>query len=279
MKIDDVTISKAITDRYFAKFAEALELDVALAGAGPSNLVCGMLLGEAGIKAALFECKLAPGGGMGGGGMMFNEIVVQDDVLPLMERIGIRTRGYRDGHHTADSVESCGALIYRCIQAGTRIFNLVRVEDVMFREEHGARRVSGLVLQWAPVAAMQMHVDPLAIRAKFTVDGTGHPAEVCSIVSRKMDVRLRTRTGGVVGEMSMWADEGESQTIRNAVEVYPGLYVTGMAANAVMGAPRMGPVFGGMLMSGEIVARELIGRLKHDDRLPDNPLKPAGEAK
>jgi thiamine thiazole synthase len=35
-----------------------------------------------------------------------------------------------------------------------------------------------------------------------------------------------------------------------------------MAANATFGGPRMGPIFGGMLLSGEKVAQELIQRLK-----------------
>ena len=278
MKLDDIVISNAIIDRYFTKFAEALEVDVALVGAGPSNLVCGALLGEAGIKTVLFECKLAPGGGMWGGGMMFNEIVVQDSALPLMEKMGIRTHAYRDGYHTADSVESCGALISRCVQAGTRIFNLIKVEDVMFREESGAKRVNGLVLQWTPIVDLGIHVDPLTIRATYIVDGTGHPAEVCSIITRKMDAELHTRTGGVVGEMSMWADKGEELTIKNATEVFPGLFITGMAANAAMGAPRMGPVFGGMLLSGEKVAKAIIDRLKLKKRLPSSPMKNADKA-
>ena len=94
MKLDDVTITNAIVDRYFAKFVDALEVEVALVGAGPSNLLCGALLGEAGIKTVMFECKIAPGGGMWGGGMMFNEIVVQDSALPLMEKLGIQTQAY-----------------------------------------------------------------------------------------------------------------------------------------------------------------------------------------
>jgi thiamine thiazole synthase len=35
-----------------------------------------------------------------------------------------------------------------------------------------------------------------------------------------------------------------------------------MAANAVHGSPRMGPIFGGMLLSGERVAKILIEKLK-----------------
>ena len=94
----------------------------------------------------------------------------------------------------------------------------------------------------------------MSIRAKYIVDGTGHPAEVCSVLSRKMGVELDSRTGKVIGEMSMWADRGEELTVENASEVFPGLFVTGMAANAVKGSPRMGPIFGGMLLSGEKIA-------------------------
>jgi thiamine thiazole synthase len=34
-----------------------------------------------------------------------------------------------------------------------------------------------------------------------------------------------------------------------------------MCCNAVFGAPRMGPVFGGMLLSGEKIARLLLKRI------------------
>jgi len=44
-------------------------------------------------------------------------------------------------------------------------------------------------------------------------------------------------------------------------EVYPGLIVSGMAANAVHGGPRMGPVFGGMLLSGEKAAEIALNKL------------------
>lgn len=50
---------------------------------------------------------------------------------------------------------------------------------------------------------------------------------------------------------------GEAAVVANTLEVYPRLYVAGIAANAVCDGHRMGPVFGGMLLSGQKVA-ELI---------------------
>ena len=45
-------------------------------------------------------------------------------------------------------------------------------------------------------------------------------------------------------------------------EAYRNLYVAGMAANAVFGSNRMGPVFGGMLLSGKKVAEEILKRME-----------------
>jgi thiamine thiazole synthase len=59
----------------------------------------------------------------------------------------------------------------------------------------------------------------------------------------------------------MWAEVAEDTIVKNSKEVCAGLYTCGMCANAVFGGPRMGPVFGGMLLSGEKVARDLLRRL------------------
>jgi thiamine thiazole synthase len=59
----------------------------------------------------------------------------------------------------------------------------------------------------------------------------------------------------------MWADRAEKLTLDNTVEVYPGLWVTGMAANATFGGPRMGPIFGGMFLSGVKVAEQVSASL------------------
>jgi thiamine thiazole synthase len=77
-----------------------------------------------------------------------------------------------------------------------------------------------------------------------------------------MGVRLNNETGEVIGELPLWADEGEPFTVVNTREVYPGLFVAGMAANNAFGGPRMGPIFGGMLLSGKRLAEQLIKNLK-----------------
>jgi thiamine thiazole synthase len=50
-------------------------------------------------------------------------------------------------------------------------------------------------------------------------------------------------------------------TVENTKEVFPGLFVSGMAANQVYGGYRMGPVFGGMLLSGRKAALEMMKSL------------------
>lgn len=257
MALDEIMISRAIIDRYHQKLTDCLETDVAIVGGGPSGLVAGYYLAGAGKKVSLFERKLSIGGGMWGGGMLFNEIVVQAEALPILDEFGIRYRLYQEGYYTADGVEAVASLAAGAIRAGLTMFNCVTVEDVMMRPD----RVEGLVINWSPVEMAGLHVDPLTVRAKSVIDATGHDTDVVRMVEEKMPGRLNTPTGGILGQKAMWADRAESDTPENTKEIFPGLYVAGMAANAVAGGPRMGPIFGGMLLSGQKAARELIENL------------------
>ncbi|MDD5746945.1 MAG: sulfide-dependent adenosine diphosphate thiazole synthase [Candidatus Omnitrophica bacterium] len=257
MKLDEIKISKAIIEAYSEKLVKALDVDVAIVGGGPAGLVCGYYLARAGKRVVLFERKLSIGGGMWGGGIMFNEIVVQESAKKILEEFGVKARLYDKNYYLADSIETVSTICSRAVQAGLKIFNLLSAEDVMVRQ----KRICGLVLNWTAVEMAQLHVDPITMRAKFVVDATGHPAEVARIIERKSGIRLKTRSGKLVGERSMWAEAGEETIVRNSKEVCPGFYVCGMCANAVFGGPRMGPIFGGMLLSGRKVANELIRKV------------------
>ena len=259
MQLDDVTISRAITQRFMEEFQQAMDIDVAIVGAGPAGMTAAYYLAKTGVKTVIFERSLRPGGGMPGGGMMFNTIVVQEDAKGILDEFDIRTIEHGKGYYTADAVEASSALCFKAIQAGTKIFNLISIEDVMIREND---RVTGLVLNWSSVNLAGLHVDPLSVRSKVVIDATGHDCEVCHIVVDKLGGKLNTEGGGILGEKPMWADMAESKILDNTKEVYPGLIVTGMAANAVYGTHRMGPIFGGMLLSGKRAAEVAASILK-----------------
>jgi thiamine thiazole synthase len=171
-----------------------------------------------------------------------------------MDEFGIKTRVYEKGYYLADSIESVSMICAKTVKAGAKIFNLMSAEDVMVRQ----KRVCGLVLNWTAVEMANLHVDPITMRAKIVVDATGHAAEVVRIVERKSGIRLKTKTGKIMGEQSMWAEVAEETIVKNSKEACPGLYVCGMSANAVFGGPRMGPIFGGMLLSGKKLAEGLL---------------------
>ena len=257
--MDEVIISRAIVESYMKDFMGAMEVDVAVAGAGPAGLVTAYSLAEEGIKVVVFERQLRVGGGMSGGGMMFNRIVVQEEGKRILDEFEVSATEYQKGYYVADSLEAISTICSRAIKAGAKIFNLINVEDVMVREDD---RITGLVLNWSAVSWSKLHVDPLTVRCKVAVDATGHDAEVCRIVAEKIGPKLRTKTGEVMGEKSMWAEKGEREILENTREVYPGLVVAGMTANAVFGSPRMGAIFGGMLLSGKKAARVAMELLK-----------------
>ena len=174
MGLDEIKISRAIIESYSKKLVKALDVDVAIVGGGPAGMVCGYYLAKAGKQVVLFERKLSIGGGMWGGGVMFNEIVFQESAKKILDEFGIKTRQYEKGYYLSDSIETVSTICSKAVKAGLKIFNLLSAEDVMIRQ----KRVSGLVLNWTAVEMANLHVDPITMRAKFVVDATGHPAEV-----------------------------------------------------------------------------------------------------
>lgn len=258
MAVENI-ISSAIVRKFSEKLLSGLTLDVAIVGGGPSALVAAHDLAEKGIRVGIFERKLAPGGGTWGGGMLFNEVVVQDDALAILDDFNIAHSALENapGYHTLDSVEMASGLIFGAMKAGATMFNSVSVEDIVFKNG----KVNGLVINWTPVERLGMHVDPLTVISECVLDGTGHPSEIMNLAVGKAKIQLDTPTGGIIGEKPMWVDSGEASTVENTREYFPGLFACGMSANNVMGGYRMGPIFGGMLMSGRKAAKLIAEKL------------------
>jgi len=261
-QLNERVISEAIITTFMKKLEENLETDVAIVGGGPSGLVAAYYLAKSGFKVTVFERRLSIGGGMWAGAMFFNQIVVQEMGREILDEFGIGYAEFKPGYYVADAVESVTTIASKAVKAGATVFNGVTAEDVVLKKVGGDYRVCGLVINWSCVDVSNLMVDPLVVISKYVVDATGHDATVVSTLQRKAGIQLRTETGCVVGEKPLWASVGEEDTVRNSREVFPGIFVSGMAANATCGSHRMGPVFGGMLVSGRKVAEEIAGRLK-----------------
>lgn len=257
--IKETVISRAIIQTYLNELLASVESDVVIGGAGPSGLCAGYYLARQGYKTVLFERGLKLGGGMPGGGMMFNKIVVQEEGKEILDEFNITYERFEQGYHVANSLEATACLTDKSIKAGLKIFNLISIEDVIIREQS----VHGVVVNWSSVEIAKLHIDPISFETKIVIDATGHPCEITRIVAAKSGGKLNTGSGMIEGEKSMWADIAERLTLENTKQVFPNLFVCGMAANAVFGGPRMGPIFGGMLLSGKKVAGIVEERLKN----------------
>ncbi len=250
--MEETLITRAIVESFAKDFSDYLELDVAIVGAGPAGVTAARYLAKEGRKVAVFERNLYVGGGIWGGGMLFPRIVVQEKAKHILEEVGVRLLEHSDGCYIADSVETVSKCTAAAIDEGARIWTGMVVEDVVIRD---GDRIAGLVINWGAVEAAGFHVDPLAIWAKVVIDATGHDIEVVRTVLRKIPgAKIPTPTGEVMGERPMWSEVGEREVVENTVEIYPGLIVAGMAASAAFASPRMGPIFGGMFLSGKRAA-------------------------
>lgn len=263
-KLVETDISKTIIEAYHEKLLERIVSDVLIIGAGPSGLTSAFYLARKGLKVTLLEKRLSPGGGIWGGGMAMNEAVVQDDVLFLLDEIGIRHVTRQGNLHSVDAIELASGLCLNAIKAGALLFNLMTVEDVCV---HRAR-VTGVVVNRTTIAGV-LPVDPITFGAKAVIDTTGHEAIVVEVLRRR-GLLVDSTVAQQPGEGPMDATSGEEFVVKRVAEVYPGLWVAGMSVCATFGGPRMGPVFGGMLLSGmrvaELVSSALTG---NSEKIPE----------
>ncbi len=240
--VSDGDVTRAILGSFAAELEEYVSSDAIVVGAGPSGLVCARELARKGRRVLLIERNNYLGGGFWIGGFLMNKLTVRAPAHEELAKLGVRLKEARDGLYVADAPEACSKLIASACDAGVKVLNMTSADDVVVKDN----RVCGVVANWTPVGALPRQitcVDPVSFEANVVVDATGHDAAVVEKLAHRGLVE-------VSGMGPMNADRSEGAIVEHTGEVYPGLIICGMSVSTVRGLPRMGPTFGGMLLSG-----------------------------
>jgi thiamine thiazole synthase len=237
-------VTKAIVSVFARDMDEFADTEVIIIGGGPSGLIAGRELAGKGVRVLIVERNNYLGGGFWIGGFLMNTITVRAPGEKVLDELGIPYKSFSDNLVTANGPHACSKLIASACDAGVKILNMSRFDDVILRDKS---RVSGVVVNWTPVAAMPREitcVDPIGLESKLVIDATGHDA----VVVKKLEERGIMKSAGFG---AMWVEKSEDLIVEHSGEAHPGLVVIGMAVSTTYGLPRMGPTFGAMLLSGK----------------------------
>lgn len=244
--ISENQITSAIIKDFAEGFLNNLDSEVIIVGSGPSGLMAARELAKDGIRVLAIESNNYLGGGFWIGGFLMNTLTFRAPAQEILQEIGIPYRETEPGLFISSGPYACSKLIASCCESGVKFLNMTKFDDVIIKDS----RVSGVVINWTPVSALPRQitcVDPVAIETKLVIDATGHDASVATALER----RGLIKTNGF-GPMDVAGSE--DLVVEHTKEVYPGLIVCGMSVATVFGLPRMGPTFGGMLLSGRKAA-------------------------
>lgn len=244
--VKEKEITKAIVGSFLRQFEEYIDSEVIIVGAGPSGLMAGRELGKTGHKVLIIERNNYLGGGFWIGGYFMNKVTFRAPAQEVLEELNVPYEWVSEGLCVADAAQACSKLISATCDAGVKFLSLTMLDDLIVRDG----RVAGAVVNWSSVVHFPKEIsclDPIALESRVVIDATGHESSAL----RKLEERGMLK---LAGKKPMWVDESEDAVVEHVGEVYPGLIVTGMAVAELYGLPRMGPTFGGMLLSGKRAA-------------------------
>lgn len=242
-QVDEKTISRALVREYFKQLDKAIESDVLIAGAGPSGLVAGRILAKQGYQVTIIERNNYLGGGMWIGGYLMNKVTLRAPAQQFLDELSIPYKEVEKGLFVADSPYFASGLILGACEAGVTFLNMTIVEDVMIKD----KVLKGLVINWTPVTTLPKMItclDPIILESKLVIDATGHDAIICRLLTKRNLIEAK-------GMGPLWVESSEKSIVEHTGEIFPNLVITGMAVSEKFGLPRMGPTFGGMLLSGQ----------------------------
>lgn len=253
--IDEAEITQEITKEFLNDLAAYSNSDVVVVGAGPAGLVCSYYLAKQGFKVVLLERNVHAGGGLWQGGLAFPKFLIEEPADKIAREFGIKLKPLNSYLYIGDSLEGVSKLLSAASDVGVKLFNNMIAEDIIVKEN----RIAGIVINWFFTSLLPKNLtcfDPLSIKSRIVIDATGHEASVAAIAAKKLNgIEIK-------GHSWMDAENAEKAVVEYTKEIYPGLIVAGMAVASVFGLPRMGPIYGGMFLSGKKAAEIALERLR-----------------
>ncbi len=257
--VSESDISKAIISEFSRWLEDYIKSDVIVVGGGPSGLMAAKDLAKVGFKTLVIESNNYLGGGFWIGGYLMNTLTFRAPAEKVLDELRIPYKEVKSGLFVTDGPNACAKLISCACDAGVKILNMTKFDDVVYRN----KKVEGVVINWTPVSALPRQitcVDPISLESKVVIDATGHDACVCRSLEKRNLLKL-------AGFGPMDVNISEDLVVEKTGQIHPGLIITGMAVSTVFGIPRMGPTFGGMLLSGRKAAQEIVKILSKEDTI------------
>ncbi|GBG62485.1 hypothetical protein CBR_g30805 [Chara braunii] len=251
--IKESTVSREMTRRYMTDMITYADTDVVIVGAGSAGLSCAYELSKnPDIRVAIVEQSVSPGGGAWLGGQLFSAMIVRKPAHIFLDELGVEY-DEQDTYVVIKHAALFTSTVMSKLLArpNVKLFNAVAAEDLIVK----GGRVGGVVTNWALVSLnhdTQSCMDPNVMEAKVVVSSCGHDGPFGATgVKRLKSIGM---VDNLPGMKALDMNSAEDAIVRLTREVVPGMIVTGMEVAEVEGAPRMGPTFGAMMVSGQKAA-------------------------
>ncbi|XP_054778718.1 thiamine thiazole synthase 2, chloroplastic-like [Prosopis cineraria] len=251
--IKESIVSREMTRRYMTDMITYADTDVIVVGAGSAGLSCAYELSKnPSVQVAIIEQSVSPGGGAWLGGQLFSAMVVRKPAHQFLDELGVEYDEAEDYVVIKHAALFTSTIMSKLLsRQNVKLFNAVAAEDLIVKEG----KVAGVVTNWALVSMnhdTQSCMDPNVMEAKVVVSSCGHDGPFGATgVKRLKSIGM---IDSVPGMKALDMNAAEDAIVRLTREVVPGMIVTGMEVAEIDGAPRMGPTFGAMMISGQKAA-------------------------
>ena len=128
-------VTRAIVGGFTREFEQFVESDVIIVGGGPAGFMAGKELTAKGKKVLIVERNNYLGGGFWIGGYLMNTLTFRSPANGILDELKIPYKEAEEGLFTADGPNACSKLISAACDAGAKILNMTKFDDVVLKNK------------------------------------------------------------------------------------------------------------------------------------------------